>query len=210
MWPKFTFLESPPSRYGLVDPRTLSNEYPFDSFWHLESAFFPRNFVFSHTFSFVPVDKIQLLSIRKWHLMCMRVSRKGGKLTRAGHTWLSPGMAKSDQHSITCLSLMMGKRNPSRVQIWNRGSRVVWSLAKLFIQKKNSINQQLGGLFVTLCRYAQKLSACLVAQLPVSVFCRLFVHEFGEWRVTSLLTVFFLRSLWEHLWSYFFHLENHS
>ena len=58
-----------------------------------------RNFVFSPTFSFVPVNKIQLLSIRKWHLMCMRESGKGGELTRAGHTWLSPGLAKSQQLS---------------------------------------------------------------------------------------------------------------
>ena len=121
----------------------VRTSFPFDPFWHLEKRlsqnFSPSWFLFRHTFSFVPVNYMQLLSIRKWHLMCMRVSRKGGKLTRAGHTWLSPGMAKSDQHSITCLSLMMGKRNPSRVQIWNRGSRVVWSLAKLFIQKKTPL-----------------------------------------------------------------------
>ena len=101
----------------------VRTSFPFDPFWHLEKRlsqnFSPSWFLFRHTFSFVPVNYMQLLSIRKWPLMCMRVSRKGGKLTRAGHTWLSPGMAKSDQHSITCLSLMMGKRNPSSAQNWN-------------------------------------------------------------------------------------------
>ena len=37
VWPKFTFLESPPSRYGLVDPRTLSIPLTLFDIWKVSS-----------------------------------------------------------------------------------------------------------------------------------------------------------------------------
>ena len=120
------------SRYGLVDPRTLSIPLTLFDIWKVPSKMtftFPA-ILYSATLFLLYLCKIQLLSIRKWHLMCMRESGKGGELTRAGHTWLSPGLAKSDQHSIN-----------QRVQNWNY---VVHQLV-IFAMLKQNTRARKGG-----------------------------------------------------------------
>ena len=103
-------------------------------------------------------------------------TRNGGKLTRAGHTWLSPGLAKSDQHS-TLSSLKMGKRNHQGfgIEIILRGSSCLISWKLVHPQSAININDSEDFLRRSVYRSAPRLSACLVAQLSVWVVYGLLV-----------------------------------